>query len=252
VSPLRRRLLALAWAVLCHGSFAVAVSAMALGLGCGMRLGIGRLDGLERWIANGLLCVQFPLAHSWLLTRRGRRLLARAAPGAAGATLVPTVFATLAAWQILATFVLWSPSDVLLFEAHGAARAAFLAAFGLSWVVLLKALSDAGLGLQTGSIGWRALWSGSAPRYPDMPERGLFAACRQPIYLGFALLLWTGPSWTLDHLVLGLAWSAYCFLGPRLKERRFAERYGARFAAYRSATGYFLPRLAPLLLRTRR
>jgi protein-S-isoprenylcysteine O-methyltransferase Ste14 len=252
VRPPYRRLLAVLWALLCHGSFAVAVSAMALGLASGMRLGLGRLHGPAAWLANGLLCAQFPLAHSYLLSGRGRRWLARTAPGPAGATLAPTVFATLAAWQILSTFVLWSPSGVVLCEPSAATRPAFLAAFGLAWLFLLKALADAGLGLQTGAIGWRALWRGVTPRYPDMPERGLFAACRQPIYLGFALILWTGPVWTLDHLVLALAWSGYCYLGPRLKERRFAERYGARFAAYRQRTSYFVPGFAVARLRTRR
>lgn len=230
----------------------MAIISMGAGLASGMRYGRGHLDGPAAWLANGLLCAQFPLAHSLLLTRRGRRLLARTASGAAGAALAPTVFATVAAWQILAVFVLWSPSGIVLLAPAGGARAALAAAFGLSWVFLLKSLLDAGLGLQTGSIGWRALWRGEAPRFPDMPERGTFAACRQPIYLGFTLLLWTGPGWTLDHLVLALAWTGYCTLGPRLKERRFAERYGGRFASYRGRTPYFLPRLALARLRTGR
>ena len=79
-----------------------------------------------------------------------------------------------------------------------------------------------------------------------MPERGTFATCRQPIYLGFSLILWTAPGWTLDRLVLALVWSAYCYLGPRLKERRFAQRYGERFERYRTRTAYFLPRPASL------
>jgi protein-S-isoprenylcysteine O-methyltransferase Ste14 len=200
---------------------------------------IGRLHGAAAWIANALLLAQFPLLHSWLLTARGRRVLARLVPH--GPTLAPTVFATVAAWQILATFLLWSPSHVVLWEATGAARAAFAVAFALSWVFLGKALFDAGLGLQTGSIGWMALWRGERPRYPGMPERGLFAACRQPIYLGFALLLWTGPVWTRDHLVLAVAWSAYCALGPLFKEERFARIHGAAFEAYRARTRYLLP-----------
>ncbi len=242
----RRRLLAAAWALACHGSFAVAILSMVVGLMSGMRSGLGRLDGVPAWIANALLCLQFPLAHSLLLTRPGRALLARAARGATGAALVPTVFATLAAWQILGAFALWSPSGTVLFAPPPALRAVQLGAFGLSWVFLLKSLFDAGLGLQTGSLGWRALWRGEAPRYPDMPERGAFAACRQPIYLGFSLILWTAPGWTLDRLALALVWSVYCYVGPRLKERRFAERYGERFERYRTRTAYFLPRPSAL------
>jgi methanethiol S-methyltransferase len=54
---------------------------------------------------------------------------------------------------------------------------------------------------------------------------------RQPIYVAFALTLWTVPVWTPDQLALALSLTAYCLLAPRLKERRFAARYGDRFHA---------------------
>jgi protein-S-isoprenylcysteine O-methyltransferase Ste14 len=78
-------------------------------------------------------------------------------------------------------------------------------------------------------------------RFPGLATRGLFAACRQPIYLGFALTLWTGPVWTPDHLLLAVLWSTYCLLGPLLKEKRFLRFHGAEFAAYRRAVPYMLP-----------
>lgn len=43
--------------------------------------------------------------------------------------------------------------------------------------------------------------------------------------------------------MLALALTAYCLLAPRLKERRFAARYGARFEDYRARVPYILPRL---------
>ena len=69
-----------------------------------------------------------------------------------------------------------------------------------------------------------------------------FAACRQPIYLGFALTLWTGPVWTPDRLVLALPWTLYCLVGPLWKERRFAALHGDRFDAYRQRVPYIVPR----------
>lgn len=68
---------------------------------------------------------------------------------------------------------------------------------------------------------------------------------RQPIYLGFALVLWTAPVWSLDSSLLALAWSGYCVLGPIHKERRFAQRYGSTFATYRARVPYFFPRRTP-------
>jgi protein-S-isoprenylcysteine O-methyltransferase Ste14 len=83
------------------------------------------------------------------------------------------------------------------------------------------------------------------PRFPDMPTAGTFRLIRQPIYVAFALTLWTVPVWTPDQLMLASAYTAYCLLAPRLKERRFARRYGARFAAYKARTPYAVPRLRP-------
>jgi protein-S-isoprenylcysteine O-methyltransferase Ste14 len=39
-----------------------------------------------------------------------------------------------------------------------------------------------------------------------------------------------------------MSYTAYCLLAPRLKERRFETRYGARFRRYRDRVPYILPR----------
>ncbi len=71
---------------------------------------------------------------------------------------------------------------------------------------------------------------------------GLFAACRQPIYLGFALVLWTAPVWSLDWLLLTAPWTVYGVVGPRWKEQRWERLFGERFRAYRATVPYLLPR----------
>lgn len=126
--------------------------------------------------------------------------------------------------------------------AGAAAWAAWLP-FGLAWLWLGKAILDAGPGLQTGAIGGWALSRGRPVRYGGMPERGLFRACRQRIYLGFALVLWTAPVRTPDLLAVALCWTGYCVVGPRHKEARCARLFGERFAAYRELVPYFVPRL---------
>jgi len=241
----RRRALAFLYGMVCHGLFILAVSVMVRGLLRGMENGLGRLEGTGALIGNAFLLAQFPLLHSLLLGRRGRRVLTRLAPADLGPTLAPTTYALIAALQISITFLLWSPSGILLWRPQGTLEILHRTAFVGAWIFLGKALFDAGLGLQTGWIGWTSAWRGRTLRYPDLPRTGLFARCRQPIYLGFALILWTGPVWTLDHLALALAWSIYCGLGPLHKERSFLAMYGEAFAAYRSRTPYLFPRLLP-------
>lgn len=245
MSPRTRRAVAALYGLACHGSFLVGVGWTALSLYGGMRAGLGRLHGTPALLADALLLIQFPLLHSFLLSARGRSVLGALAPRGLGGSLAPTSFALVAGLQLAATFALWSPSGVIWWQPTGAALHALQALFAGAWLFLLRALRDGGLGLQTGWIGWTAVWRDTRPAYGGMPQHGTFALCRQPIYLGFALTLWTGPVWTPDHLAIALSWSVYCLVGPLLKERRFATRYGPAFAAYRARVPYILPRIVP-------
>lgn len=237
---LRRRLLAGALGVLSHGTFLVAVGAMFLGLHDGLTAGRIRSSGASGFALDLMLALQFPLAHSFLLTERGRDWLARMF-GRHGKALAPTTYAWSAALQILATFALWSPSGIVWWEPSGGALWIMNVLYGSAWLFLGKALLDGGLGLQTGWIGWSAVWRGRRVQFPPLAKRGLFAVCRQPIYLGFALTLWTGPIWTPDRLLLATIWSTYCVLGPLHKERRYLRLHGEAFALYQRSVPYMLP-----------
>jgi protein-S-isoprenylcysteine O-methyltransferase Ste14 len=212
-----------------------------------MFFGLSESFGAVRWpwavLANAALIAQFPLAHSLLLTRPGGQLLARLIPGPYGETLSTTTYAIIASVQLLALFALWTPSGIIWWRAEGAAFWVITAAYALSWLLLAKASFDAGAEVQSGALGWMSLMARIRPIFPDMPTQGLFRLIRQPIYVAFALTLWTVPVWTPDQLALAISYTAYCLLVPRLKERRFAKRYGVRFHRYRTAVPYMLPRL---------
>ena len=233
--------IALLYGAACHGIFALAGLAMLVGLYTGLQMGFGRLEGGWAIAANAALALQFPLAHSALLTDRGRHVLARLAPAPHGVTLATTTYATIASLQLLALFTLWSPSGILLWRAEGWAFWAMTAAFAASWGLLTKASFDAGPEVQSGALGWNALARGVRPTFPPMPVTGLFRVVRQPIYVSFALVLWTSPVWTLDLVALATAYTAYCVIAPRWKERRFERLFGAKFDAYRARVPYWLP-----------
>lgn len=237
------RVRAAVMALLSHSCFALAVGSMVLALATGMQLGFGRLPQPWAFLGNLLLVLQFPLLHSFLLHVRGRGLLVRLSPVGHGNVLAPTTYAWVASLQLLLTFWLWTPSGTVWRELHGVWAYVAWLPFGAAFAFLHKALVDADLNVQTGAIGWRALWRGQPPVYSPMPTRGLFAFCRQPIYLGFAMVLWTAPVWSPDWLLLSLGWSLYCVVGPLLKEARWLRRYGSVFTAYQQAVPYILPRL---------
>lgn len=207
----------------------------------GMSRSLGTVPTPWNWAANAALVAQFPVLHSALLTGRGRRLLNRLAPRGTGATLSTTTFATIAAAQTLILFALWSPSGVIWWQAHGTALVVLCGLYAVSWLLLGYSMYNAGLGLQTGSLGWTALLAGRPPRYPAMPVTGLFSLVRQPIYVSFALTLWTVPTWTPDQLAVAVVLTAYCVFAPRLKERRYRRIYGEKFDEYARRVPYWIP-----------
>ena len=239
----RRIMLALAAGILCHSIFAAAVLSMVVAMFFGLSLGLGRVPWPWGFIANAALIVQFPLGHSLLLTTRGRKWLARIIPGAYGATLSTTTYAIIASLQLLMLFVLWTPSGIIFWQAEGWAFWMLCSCYAAAWLVLGKASFDAGLEVQSGGLGWLSLLQNIKPVFPDMPQGGLFRFIRQPIYVAFALTLWTVPVWTPDQLVLAISYTAYCLLAPRLKERRFAAFYGDRFMAYQVRVPYACPHI---------
>jgi hypothetical protein len=236
--------LALIAGVACHLTFAAAVTAMIVAMFFGLSEGLGRVPWPWAILANAALVLQFPLAHSLLLTGPGGRWLARLIPGPHGTTLSTTTYATIASLQLLSLFALWTPSGIVWWRADGATLWWVCAAYTAAWLVLIKASFDAGAEVQSGALGWMSLLAKIRPVFPDMPTHGLFRVIRQPIYVAFALTLWTVPVWTPDQLALALSYTAYCLVAPRLKERRFAARYGDRFQRYQADVPYVLPRHA--------
>ncbi len=241
------RRIAVAWSygIVCHSVFAAAVLAMIWAMFFGMSASFGTVPQPWSYLANAALVLQFPIVHSLLLSARGQRVLGWFAPRRHVRTLGTTTFAIIASMQLLALFTLWTPSGVVWWRAEGAAFVTFCLAYGLSWLMLMKASYDAGAEVQSGALGWMSLAQNIAPRFPDMPHTGLFRIIRQPIYVAFALTLWTVPVWTPDQLALALVLTAYCLIAPRFKEKRFEKRFGAQFNAYRATVPYVVPRVLP-------
>lgn len=237
----RRTVVAVWYGVVCHAGFALAMASMMIAMYFGMSRSLGRLPQPWGWIANAALLLAFPVAHSVLLSTRGRALLARLAPHGTGATLSPTTFVIIASIQVFALFALWTPTGTIWWQAGGSGLAGMDLLYAGSWLLLGKAILDAGLNLHTGSIGWTALLRGRRPVYPQMPSAGLFRLTRQPIYVAFTLTVWTVPTWTPDQLVVALTLTTYCLVGPLFKEARFRRLHGPAFDSYARAVPYWLP-----------
>lgn len=232
---------AVVYGVFCHVAFVSAVGAMMVVLFSGMTLGLGRVPRPWSWFADAMLLLQFPLLHTALLSSRGGAALRRLAPPGLGAPLMTTTYVVIASVQTGLLFLAWTPIGRVLWQAQGVGFVAFAVCYAGAWLLLLKAIIDAGFALQTGLLGWRAVVRNAPPVYPPMPTRGLFRLIRQPIYLAFTLTLWTVPTITPDGLVVALVLTAYCLIGPMFKEARFAKRFGPAFSDYRAKTPFWIP-----------
>src|SRR5512140_2604531 len=99
VTTTKRRNLALAYGILCHGLFALAVAVMIYQMAFGLSRSWGHLPASWRWVGNSLLLLQFPLAHSFLLSGRGRTVLRALAPAGFATDLATTSYVIVASLQ---------------------------------------------------------------------------------------------------------------------------------------------------------
>jgi protein-S-isoprenylcysteine O-methyltransferase Ste14 len=212
-----------------------------MGLLTGMQSGLGSLRGIPAICANVALLIQFPALHSFLLSGRGKKFLLALAPAKYARDLATTTYATVASIQLLAVFVLWSPSHKIWWTASGPLRIVLLCFYTAAWLTLAWTMRDAGLGTQLGYLGWWSVWRGRAPEYGDFPKRGTFRYSRQPVYVAFSLVLWSGPTLTPEKILVATLWTVYCLVGPLNREGRCRRRFGAAYDQYRKSVPYWLP-----------
>ena len=210
--PRGQRAIAIAYGLACHLLFGLGVGAMIAAMFFGMGRSLGRVPTPLSHFANALLLAQFPIAHSLLLMPIGARLLRGLAPRSVASSLATTSYAFIASVQVLLLFTLWTPSGTIWWVADGPVLWLMVALYTVAWLMLLKAIWDAGIALQTGFLGWWAVARDRKPKFPAMPTTGLFRLVRQPIYVAFALTLWTVPVWTPDQLTVAIVLTGYCLI----------------------------------------
>jgi methanethiol S-methyltransferase len=236
-----QRLMAVCYGVICHAVFVLSVGLMMFHMLFGMSLSFGATPSPWSWLVNLCLLLQFPVGHSLLLSAKGRKVLTLLAPRAFASQISTTTYVIIASLQVLLLFNLWTFSGVIWWEAKGWSYVALFVLYAASWLVLGLAIVNAGITLQSGFLGWWAVFRNKKPVFPGMPVRGLFRFVRQPIYVAFACTVWTVPTWTPDQLVVAVILTAYCLIGPLFKEARFRKFYGAAFLSYQNSIPYWLP-----------
>ena len=237
----KRWMIAFLYGLVCHIIFTASVLTMLVAMFFGMSQSLGKIPAPYSYFVNLLLLLQFPLAHSFLLSSKGKKYLLYFSPKDYSKTLAPTIFALLAATQLFLLFFFWTPTQIKIWEPSGTSYFVMCALYSSSWLLLIWASVDAGAELQSGALGWMSLAQNKTPKFPDLPTLGLFKFIRQPIYASFALTTWTTPNWTVDQLLIAVVFTAYCIIAPKFKEKRFEKRFGKKFTDYQSQVPYMVP-----------
>ena len=240
----KRWMIAFLYGLLCHVIFTVSVVTMLVAMFFGMSQSFGKIPDPYSYFFNLLLLLQFPIAHSFLLSSIGQKYLLYFSPKQYSQTLAPTIFALLASIQLFLLFFCWTPTKIMIWEATGTSYFLMCMLYSFSWLLLIWASIDAGAELQSGALGWMSLAQNKAPKFPELPTFGLFKFIRQPIYASFALTTWTTPNWTLDQLLIAVVFTIYCVVAPKFKEKRLEKRFGDKFTNYKSQVPYMIPSLS--------
>lgn len=73
----------------------------------------------------------------------------------------------------------------------------------------------------------------------------LYKLVRHPLYLGFILAFWGGPTMSVGHLLFAASMSAYILIAIRFEERDLVRQLGERYVAYRERVPMLVPGTSP-------
>lgn len=201
---------------------------------------VGRATGpvpLAVAINLGLVLL-FGLQHS-LMARTGfKAWLHQRLPPAAERS----VYVLLASLVLVLLFWQWRPIPDLVWAAQGTPGQALgwiVFAAGFALVLVSTFLID-----HFELFGLRQVWSrftgrtpASVPFVTPLPYR----LVRHPLYFGFLLAFWGGPTMSAGHLLFAASMTLYILVGIHFEERDLVAKHGARYRDYQGKVPMLLP-----------
>ena len=189
---------------------------------------------------NFALILAFGLQHSVMARTGFKAWLHRQLPASAERS----VYVLLASLMLMLLFWQWRPIPALLWSAGSVAGIAlgwtvFAAGFGL--VLLSTFLID-----HFDLFGLKQVWR----QFVDKPPVAhafvtpfVYKLVRHPLYLGFILAFWSGPTMSVGHALFAGVMTAYILVAIRLEERDLVKQLGARYEVYREQVPMLVPGL---------
>jgi protein-S-isoprenylcysteine O-methyltransferase Ste14 len=187
------------------------------------------------------LVAAFGLQHSVMARLGFKAWLKRHLPASAERS----VYVLLASLVLMLLFWQWRPLPELLWSASSTAAQAFgwiVFACGFGLVLLSTFLID-----HFDLFGLRQVWQQFTGRVPT-PHKFvtplIYRLVRHPLYLGFLLALWGGPTMSIGHALFAGALTVYILIAIQLEERDLVRELGERYVSYRKQVPMLVPGLA--------
>ena len=186
------------------------------------------------------LILAFGLQHSVMARTGFKAWLKRHLPPAAERS----VYVLLASLMLMLLFWQWRPIETPVWQATSVAGQAFgwgVFVLGFGLVLLSTFLIDHFelFGLKQ---VFRNLLDRAEPA-PGFVTPFVYKLVRHPLYLGFILAFWGGPSMTVGHLLFAAAMTGYILIAIQLEERDLVRSLGQSYEDYRRRVPMLLPRL---------
>lgn len=181
---------------------------------------------------NLTLLAAFALSHSLMARTSFKEAFARRLPEPmlrSTYTLVAAATLSLLMWQ-------WRPIPGVIWEVESQAGAGFLTALEIAgWILAAIAYYSIGhlelLGLRQAYRHFRD----QPPAPAKLVTRGIYRYLRDPMYIGFALGLWSTPRMTVGRLLLSAGMTLYILIGLKYERRDLRTRFGDRYLKYLQA-----------------
>jgi protein-S-isoprenylcysteine O-methyltransferase Ste14 len=184
------------------------------------------------------LILAFGMQHSVMARSGFKAWLKRHLPESAERS----VYVLLASLMLMLLFWQWRPIPSVLWAASSSAGQAigwaiFTAGFGL--VLAATFLID-----HFDLFGLKQVFRqfvGRDPAAARFVTPLFYRLVRHPLYLGFILAFWGGPTMSAGHLLFAAAMTGYILIAIQLEERDLVRQLGERYEQYRRDVPMLLP-----------
>lgn len=191
-------------------------------------------------LVNAALVALFGVQHSVMARPWFKRWLTRYIPVAAERS----TYVLMTNLALIVLFWQWRPMGGVIWDVQDpVGRGVLYGLFACGWVIVLVTTF---LINHFDLFGLRQVWlylRGRRYTHLGFVTPGPYRYIRHPLYVGWLIAFWATPTMTAAHLVFAAGLTAYIVIAIVYEERDLIAHHGSAYAAYRSRTPMFIPRL---------